>query len=136
MSDSVVMSGSIIAGPQGSGDCGFPSGILNIVFSSFPAQKSAGAKTSNSKTLNSPSAYVALDGLGSAETVTQGNFLYLRTTSPLNIRLTTKADSGPDVVAIIPLQGVMIIEFPTPNYLLLLEAKGVGLVEYFASGNS
>lgn len=136
MSDSVTLSGSIIAGPQGAGDCGFPSGILNIVFSSFPPQKSAAAKTSSSKQLNSPSAFTALDGVGTGETVTQGNFLYLRSNSPTQIRLTTKASSGPDVVAVVPLQGVMIIEFPTTNYLLLLEAQGVGTLEYFVSGNS
>jgi hypothetical protein len=135
MSDAVVLSGSIIAGPTGAGDCGFPSGITNIVFSSYPPQKSSGAKTSNSKTVNSASVYVALDGVGTGETVTQGNFLYLRSTSPLLVRLTTQPTSGGDVVAVVPIHGVMILEFPAANYLKLLEVQGVGTVEYLVSGN-
>lgn len=135
MSNSVALSGSIIAGPTGAGDCGFPSGILNIVFSSFPPQKSAPASTSSSKLVNSPSVYVPLDGVGTGESVEQANFLYLRSTAPMSIRLTTKANSGPDVVAIVPIQGVMILEFQTTQYLKLIEAEGVGTVEFFASGN-
>jgi len=133
--DSIVLSGTLVKGPLGAGDCAFPAGTTTIPFSSYPIQKNAAASFSAAKQVDSPSAFAALDGVGTSETVTQGNFLFLRTTSPFQLRLTTKADSGPDVVAVIPVQGLAIIEFPTGNYLLLLEAKGSGTIEYVVSGN-
>lgn len=135
MASSVNFSGSIIAGPIGSGDCGFPSGVTNISFTSLPPLKAASASGYQSKVVNSPSAFVELTGVGTGETVTQANFLFLRTSSPMQVRLTMNPSSGSDVVSILFIQGVHILELPSLNYLKLLEAQGVGTIEYFVSGN-
>ena len=137
MSNSVVVSGSLIIGPQGAGDCGFPSGVTNVTFTTTPPQKPAPVSASHAKSVNSPSpAFATLDGLGSSASVTQANFLYLRCTAPMKLRLTL-ADmaGGPDIVSIVEVQGLLIQEFPTNGYLKLLEAQGVGTVEYVVSGN-
>lgn len=134
MSASVVFTGSIIAGPQGSGDCGFPSSIVNTSFGTIPSQLPSAVLVSHSRQVNSPSAFVALDGVGVASTVTQGNFLYVKANAAILLRLTMFGNSGP-IVSVLPLQGPLVMEFPASNYLYLLEAQGVGGVEYLVSGN-
>jgi hypothetical protein len=120
----------------GAGDCSFPGSTCNVPFSSYPQQKPAAVSITHAKSVNSPSAFVALDGIGTGESVTQGNFLYARSTSPMKYRL-TMADyaGGPDIVSIVEAHGTFILEFPTAGYLKLLEAMGVGTIEYIATGN-
>jgi len=134
--DSLVLTGSIVLGPVGAGDCSFPGSTTNVPFSSFPQQKPAGVSIRHAKAINSPSVFVALDGVGPTGSVTQANFVYMRSTSPMKYRL-TQADfnGGPDIVSIVETQGLLINEFPTSGYVKLLEAQGVGTVEYIASGN-
>lgn len=136
--DSLVLTGSIVLGPVGAGDCSFPGGTVNIPFSSYPQQKPATVSIRHAKSINSPApAFVALDGVGTGESVTQANFLYLRTTGLMKYRI-TQADfnGGPDIVSIVETQGLLINEFPTAGYVKLLEAQGVGTIEYIASGNA
>lgn len=135
--DSLVLTGSIVLGPAGAGECSFPGGTINIPFSSSPQQKPAGVSIRHAKTINSPSAFVALDGVGTGESVTQANFLYLRSTGLMKYRI-TQADfnGGPDIVSIIETQGLFINEFPLAGYVKLLEAQGGGTIEYVATGNA
>ena len=136
MANVLQLTATLMAGPQGSSDCSFPSGVSTVSFGLLPSTKSAGVSTGlHNKSVNSASSFVALDGIGSAETVTQGNTLYLRTTTAMQIRLTMQPASGPDVVSIVYVQGAMLLELPSTNYLKLLEAQGVGTVEYLVSGN-
>lgn len=129
----VVLGGSIVLSP--SGDCGVPSGITNIQFAGFPQNKSATVSAYNTKSLNTPApSFFTLDGIGPSESVTQGNFLYIRTTSPIRFRFTSQGPSGDDV-SVLTIQGVVLLEFNSANYLKLLEAQGVGTVEYLVSGN-
>jgi hypothetical protein len=90
----------------------------------------------SSTNINSANAFVELDGVGSTDPVTQGNFLFLRTVVPMVMRL-TMADpaGGPDLVSQVPVHGLLITEFSAAGYLKLLEIKGVGGVEWFISGN-
>lgn len=135
MSASIVFSGSIVAGPQGSGDCGSPSGVTNIAFGSVPAQLPSAVMAQGNKQINSASAYVTLDGIGPTANVTQGNFLYFKANADMLLRLTTASSLGPDVVSVLPVRGPLVMQFPSASYLKLLEAQGVGSVEYLVSGN-
>jgi hypothetical protein len=129
----VDFQGTLVAGSQGGTDCSFPSAITNL---QFGKTKSFAVSATHAKNVASASAYVPLDGVGTGETVTQANFLYLRTNAKLSARITYKADSGPDVVIVIPVFGFLVWEPPDANYITLLEMQGVGGVEYFASGNA
>ncbi len=133
MSTGVVFQGSIVAGPQGSSDCGFPSGVTNIQFggNTIPAGVMTGDMV---RSVNSAADYVDLDGVGSDQAVTQATFFFLRTQSPIFVRVTFQPTSGGDIVSVIPVQGVVTIQAPPTNYIKGLEAMGVATIEYFASG--
>lgn len=83
--------------------------------------------------MNSPSTYVALDGVGTNNTVPKGDTLYMRTQVPFKVRLTF-ADAS--VITNLPLQGLFILELDPANMLTLLEAEGAGQIEWFVSGPS
>lgn len=142
MSNTVTLLGTLTAGPQGMCDGGFPGGLLQLQFGLAGSCPGAGTKPaakkfwSNTDVSTAALAFVDLDGVGAGESVTKGNMLYLRTTAPLVIRMTT-ADplGGPDVVSAVSILGLMILEFYGLGYLKRLEASGVGGVEWFVSGN-
>lgn len=131
----VRFEGSLIAGPSASSCSGFPSAVVNATFSLTPSNKIATVSASHLKVVNSASAYVALDGIGDGETVTQGTFLYLHASTEMLIRCTFANGSDPDIVSVMVVSGLFAFEASASKYLKLLEAQGVGVVEYFASGN-
>lgn len=133
MSQIVTFQGNIVASPGQVSDCAFPGAITQIVFGggqNIPANTSV----LHAKSVNSPTVYVTLDGLGAGETVSQGVFLYLKTNAQMTLRLTTQGT--PDLVAEVPIFGTVIWQFPSTNYLKLLEVKGVGTLEYLIAGNA
>lgn len=132
MSNVVTLKGTLLAGPPKASCNGFPSGLVNAAFELTPPNKAADVSTYGSPNLNSALAYSELPGVG--DTVTRGTFLYVRTQNKMLVRITQAGDSG-DVVSVMYVQGLFIQEFPAGNYLKLLEAQGVGVIEYFASGN-
>jgi hypothetical protein len=137
MTTAINLSGSLIAGPLGSSDCGFPATVDNIPITTSPTQKAVAESIRLARSLNSPSpTFVTLEGVGPTSTIVKGVFLYLRAQTKINIRVSTKADSGPDVVSVIPVQGTVIMEFPDANYLTLLEASGVSQIEYLVGGGT
>ncbi len=123
----VAISGTISAGPQGSS--GFPAGIASFAIATTPDPKSFSVSASGIKALNSTS-FLELAGLGTDQDVTNCDFLYLKATSPITVRLT---QAGGDV-QLITIQGTLILEFPSTAYLNLVEIKGSSTVEYFLSG--
>jgi hypothetical protein len=136
MGSSVVFTGSIIAGPQGAGDCSFPSGITNIAFGTSPNTLPAPVSAYNQVSLNSPSAFQTLPGLGPTSTVTQGNFLYVRSNAPVLLQLVYFTASG-NVTVVIPLYGPFVWQVPqSPSYYLVSAAiEGTAQVEFYVSGN-
>lgn len=124
-----------MAGPPRSSTNAFPSGIVNAAFELRPPNKGAAVSSGLVvRNLSSPSSFVELGGVGDDQAVTQATVLYLRTTAKMIVRLTQNGDSG-DEVSVLYIDGMLIQEFPTANYLKLLEAEGTGVIEYFASGN-
>ena len=141
--DSVTLLGTLTAGPQGVCEGGFPSGILQLAFGLAGSCPGAGTKPALRKfwsfvNVNSPSpAFVTLDGVGTGQSVTQANTLYLRTTTQMLMRFTfANPAGGPDIVSQVPVQGLHIAEYPLNGYLKLVEAQGIGGIEFFASGNA
>ena len=125
--------GRIVAGPQKSGCSSCPSALINATLELTPPNKVAEVACVHTRQLQTLSpAFATLSGIG--DTVTRATLLYVRTTAKVLLRLTQNGDSG-DQVSLVYVQGLFIQEFPAGNYLKLLEAQGVGVVEYFASGN-
>jgi hypothetical protein len=139
--DAVTLLGNLTAGPQGVCEGGFPSGVLQVAFGLAGSCPGAGTKPAlkkfwTSQDVNSPSAFVALDGIGPGQSVTRANTFYLRSLSAMQLQLTfLDPGGGADIVSIVPVQGLLILEPSETGALKLLEAKGAGKVEYFASGN-
>ena len=134
MSNVVTVKGTLLAGPPKSSCNGFPSGLVNAAFELTPPNKAADVSTYSAPNLNSPVSFAELDGIGDGNTVTKGTFLYVRTSSKMTIRI-TQGEGDDAVVSTLYVQGLFMQEFPSSNPLTLLEAQGVGVIEYFASGN-
>jgi hypothetical protein len=86
--------------------------------------------------VNSPSSFITLSGIGTGDTVTHADTLYFFAYSQVTLRLTTDDGAGGDVVAVLPCDGLYVMEFPSAKFLKLLEIEGSANVEYFASGSS
>ena len=130
MSSSLQFNGALILGPPSAGDCGFSDGTFS---QSFGFTEPAAVSAQHTKNVNSPSAFVALDGIG--VTVTQATFFFLKPTSVFIVRITYKPISGPDVVSTIPVMGPMLVKTPVDQYIKLVEVQGTGAVSYLATGN-
>lgn len=80
--------------------------------------------------LNSPIAFYTLAGIGASSIVTEALTFIFRTQSNIRLRLTFDDAT----VSELSVQGMLLIEPPDGTALVLVEAKGLGLIEYFASG--
>jgi hypothetical protein len=129
-----TLQGTIQVGPPKSGGQSFPTGLGNIAFTLKPASKPAPVSSQDVRNFASPSGFSTIHGIGPNETVTQANFLYLRTDAPIDFRITSDDGNGGSVVAVVSVDGLHIIEKPTSKFIKLLEAQGTGTIEYFASG--
>lgn len=129
---SLQFNGALILGPPLAGDCGFSDGTFS---QSFGFTEPVAVSAQHTKNVNSPSAFVALDGIGSSGTVTRATFLFLKTASVFIVRITYTPISGPDVVSTIPVMGPMLVKTPVDQYIKLVEVQGTGAVSYLATGN-
>lgn len=132
----IVIDGTLSVGPQSASDNAFPSMTVGEPLSLTPQQKLSNACSGTVvRNLISPSAYLALSGVGATDAVTKGDTLYFRTNAPILVRL-TMADpaGGSDIVSILPVFGLVITEFQPTGYLKLLEAKGSATLTYLISG--
>lgn len=134
----VSLSGVLTAGPTGTGDAVFPAatfttplGLLNGTAKQFGV--ATGILTRN---LNSTGAFVTLDGVGAAATVTQGSFLYFKADGAIDLRITTDDGAGGQDVVVVPVHGLAILEFSTTKPLELLEAQGAARLEYLVAGQT
>jgi hypothetical protein len=127
--------------PPSSGDSPFPSATTTIPFglSTAPQDKQVQASTGRTlRTLNSPSSFVTLDGVGTGLDVTQASTFYLRVKSGgFQVRLTYANPLGGSIVAITPLAGVMLVEPDSGSgfYITKVELQGSGTYELYASGS-
>ena len=126
--------GNLVAGPVSATDT-FPAAVFTAPFAT--AQNPKGFQVATgilTRRLQSPLAFLALPELGGSAAVTRGTFHYMRSDSPVDVRLTTDDGSGGNVVAVVPLQGLSLREYPDNKYLKLIEVMGTGTLEYFVCG--
>ena len=132
MLDAELTNGSALAS-----DGGFPSAITSIQFSLNPPQKGYVVETKGSQVLNSAAAFVTLPGIGTSGPVTQAQLLYVRAPAGFKLRLTMiDPAGGADIVSIVTIGGILLQEFQSTGPLKLLEAEGVGTIEFYANGQS
>ena len=133
----VAVNGTLVAGTSVCGcDCGFPSETVTAAFATTPNPKgyqvASGCLTRHLATaLN---VFVGLSGIGATDTVTAADFLWVRTDSPMQIRVSQKTDPSTTVVTVHQVTGLFVWEPPTSQPIVLLEASGSGTIEYFVSG--
>jgi hypothetical protein len=127
--------------PPSSSDSPFPSATTTIPFglSTAPQPKQVQASTGRTlRTLNSPSAFVTLDNIGTGLDVTQASTFYMRVRSGgFQVRLTYANPLGGSIIAITPLAGVMLIEPDAGGgfFITKVELQGSGQYELYASGS-
>lgn len=127
----LVLSGSLSVGPATSSPNVVPSASAVVQLFFANGSKASNVTTgSTSKVLNSPSAFVALGGIGTNEDVTTADFLYLNATAPILVELTTQ-DSAVNVVAC---AGPTMLNVNPANMIVGVRLKGSATIEYFASG--
>lgn len=135
----VVISGGISAGPPGAGSGVFPSSNFSDSLQlggggqgkSFQA-----AGSSVSRTVNSPSAFVAIADVGASGDVTKGDTLYFRTDGPVTLELTQDDGAGGQTVQTVDISGLFVAELNPVKPLLGLRVKGSARCTYFVSGPS
>ena len=106
---------------------------LDLTFQLNPDPKgyttTTGASTS---TLNSPSSFQALGGVGATAQVARAHTVYLRTMQPMTVRLTF-VDTTQSVEKF---SGLKVLEPMPGNEVTLVELEGSGTFEFCAWGNS
>lgn len=137
MSLQATLTAQLVTGPSQSSctDNPFPGVANTIPFGLNPANKSYNVEAGGVISVASPSSFGPIASVGTGGQVTQGLTLYLRTTTEVQVQLTLATPGGgADTVSIVPLQGVMLLEFPSDGYLKLLAVKGQASIEYWVSG--
>jgi len=118
----------------------FPAGATTIPLALSPSPKSLAVDTGVVKrTVTSSSSPATLSGVGAADTVTQGSFLYLRSNAPMLVTLTQNNPAGGTTVAVLAVGsstggGLLVMEFDPTRYLVGLSAQGSGTIEYLVGG--
>ena len=132
----LVLSGSLIAGPPCSRECEFPSGIttLSLGFRYQPKGYSVATGILQQNISIGSGSWVTLSTIGSGSTVTKCDTFYIRSNGPLSMELTTDDGSGGSVVAVLPLNGLSLLEFDESKFLKLVRLSGTATIEYFACG--
>lgn len=137
MSLQAQLSATLTTGPGSSSDNPFPSGVTSISFGLMPAAKNYSVATGAVVSVTNTSGFTAIDAVGTGGQVTQALTLLLRSpSSQIKVQLTCADPAGgADIVAIVPVLGTMLLEFPTNGYLKALATQGAAQIEYWAAGN-
>jgi len=127
----IKLSGSLDAGPSQGGSESFPASSWSVPLAFRSGTKTFGAATGVLvRQVNAPSPSYA-----SLASITRGDFLYVKTSGPLVLRLTVDDGAGADVLELVPVDGLLLREFSSLRYLKLVEAQGTGTIEFFVSGS-
>ncbi len=127
------LSGSLDAAPAAASEL-FPASSFSVPLAFLEVSKGYSVASGVLARALASGSFVPLQGVGPADTVTRGTFLYLKSNSAIDLRITTDDGSGGDVVAVLPPAGFFALELSASKYLKLLEAKGSATIEYFVSG--
>lgn len=124
------LSGSIDAGPPTVSSETFPASSFSVPLAFRSGTRSFGTATGvlvRTVAVSSPAFLVIA-------TITRGGFLYLKTSGPLVLRLTVDDGSLGNVLELVPVDGLLIREFPSNLFLKQVEIQGSGTIEFFVSG--
>lgn len=114
----------------------YPLGTGSTPLTFNPAAKIANVNSGfGSTNVNSPSSFQALSGVGPTDDVTQGNLLYIRTRSLMQVKLTFNNPLGGTTTAINQINGMCVMEIDPTAYLVGISVQGVGAVEWLVTGN-
>lgn len=134
---SVSLTASLEDGPPAAFEAQTPSGSTQIPFwlNAGPnCPKTANVATGRKvRQVNSPSAFVALSGVGPTDDVTQAHTFYARTNiGGFKLQFTFQDSS----TAVVPLFGVLLLEPDSVGSLAIVgvSVQGVGTIEYYAAG--
>lgn len=130
------LEGSLTGGPPSVSDSSFPAStfLVSLGFAEGKTKQFDAASGVLTRTLNSPSAFAPLSGIGSTDSVTAGTALYFKCNSPMVLQITYDDGVGNPVVSTVPVAGVLVLEAPDLMFIKSLACKGVGPVEYLVSG--
>jgi len=138
----VSLEATLTEAPASSSDGStFPSASTTIPFGlrTAPSGKPVAASTGRMlRTINSPAAFVTLEGVGSGDTVQQADTVYARVRSGgFQLRVTFANPAAPlsPIVSVVPIAGVLLLEPDAMSgfYITKLELQGSGQIEYYAS---
>jgi hypothetical protein len=113
-----------------------PAFTRQVALVTTPSPKQSAKCGGGNKTNSSAyGTYVTLSGLGATDDVTTADFLYLKTDAPMQVQLTLQNLGGSGTItSVVPVYGMMVLEFPPSGYLTGLSVAGAGDVEYMVSG--
>lgn len=130
MGQQATCDGTINAQPSTVTDGSFPAGSTSIPFTLNPPSKPFNVDTGRQLlSVNSPSAFVAAGAIGPNGAVTAATFLYLRTQSPMSVRVTQAS-----VARVFLVSGLLVLEPQSGSEITLVEFEGAGTVEMYACG--
>src|SRR6266850_7723933 len=125
MSLVVTLSGELVSGPSASSDNQFPAGTDTCPFNLNPTPKNYTVRTGVQQVpVASPSAFVALGGIGTS--VTKASLLYLRVGSGMDVRITRVNPAGGSFVTTEHPGGLLIYECDPAQPITLVEVQGSG----------
>jgi hypothetical protein len=122
----VSLAGVLVVGPSGS-SVAFPGSETTIPLVATTTDYAVASP--GLANVASSDAYVDLVGVGATGPVTAGRLLYVRTEGSVLLRLTTTAG-----VAVVPVAGLCLMEFPEGTPLTKLEVIGTSRIEYLVAG--
>ena len=131
-----VLDGTITSGPPTVTDTTFPSSVNTVTLRTAPWPKGYNCNTGTKlRTVNSPGAFVTLDGVGTNHDVPAADFLYLRCDNEVLLRITQRMGAGPATqVATFYHVGPLVKQSSTTNPIVLVEVQGSATIEYQAEG--
>jgi hypothetical protein len=130
-----LVGGSLQAGPAFASDgSSFPAASTPIPLALYPANGKQYTVGTGGQlyTVNSPSAFVAVQGVGASGPVTQAHTVYARTTSAMILQVTYAGDA---TQYLIYLQGTIVLEADPNHAITSINVKGAGQLEFMAVGN-
>lgn len=128
------LSATLVAGPASSSDQQFPAGVTTISWGLNPSQKGYQVAAGSVIQVNSPSAPMTIDAIGSGGTVTQATTYFFRTNTPMTLVGTFTNPLGGTFTATIPVNGFVSGETPVNAPLVGLTVQGAGAFEFWAAG--
>ncbi len=134
----LTLDGALTVGPGSAAVAGgTPAATDTIPLSTLQSPKSYNVVAGpSSRTLATAyGTYVTLTGVGASDAVTQGTFLYMRASAPVQVRLTmANLAGGANIVSVVQFQGPFQMELPSTGYLTLLEGSGSATIEWLCTG--